>query len=290
MFYLILAVLSSSAMGIVLKIFSEPKGNRYGIILGNYLTCILLSFLLLPDKGLVFQTARTTFLCGIVGGILFVAGLVLMQSSIRLSGVTLSSAFSKLGLLVSLAASIFLFGERPGVLQYAGIALVLIAVVLINSPGKKAGNDRMIPPPSSRALLFLFLILLANGCADTMAKVFEKVGAREQDGLYFFWLFITAAGITAFLALGEKKRTGKGILLTEMAAGILVGVPNYFSSSLLLKALVHLPAFLVYPAFSTGTILLVMAVSMALFRERLSRRQAAGVFLILFALILLNLR
>ena len=60
--------------------------------------------------------------------------------------------------------------------------------------------------------------------------------------LYFFFVFLTAAVLSAVLAVMEYRRTGKRILLPELAAGVAVGIPNYFSSYLLLKALVSLPA------------------------------------------------
>ena len=71
--------------------------------------------------------------------------------------------------------------------------------------------------------------------------------------------------------------------------GILGGVPNYFSSFLLLRSLISLPAFLVYPLFSTGTILAVIAFSVPVFHERLTRRQVVGIVMILIALALLNI-
>ena len=78
--------------------------------------------------------------------------------------------------------------------------------------------------------------------------------------------------------------TGSG----SFAAGILVGIPNYFSSYLLLRALQLFPATVVYPTYSTATILLVMGLSALFFREHLTKRQRRGVLLILIALALLN--
>lgn len=280
---LFLAILSSAAMTIVLKIFRDSRGNRYGLVLGNYLMCVLLSRVMLPDGGMIFRGSAVTLLCGAAAGGLFVAGLLSMQSSIRGNGAALTAAFSKLGLLVSLGASMALFGERPGGAQVLGVLLVLPAVVLINSRGKDGQKE------GPGAWHLLALTLLCSGCSDTMAKVFEQVGSRGEDGLYFLYLFLTAAGITAGLAWAEKRRRGLSILPVELFAGAMVGVPNYFSSMLLLRALVRLPVFVVYPVFSTGTILLVLAVSALCFGEKPGKRQLAGIGLILGALVLLNL-
>ena len=123
-----------------------------------------------------------------------------------------------------------------------------------------------------------------------MSKVFETYGSSAQDSLFFFWLFLTAVLLCLGLALVEKKRTGKGFRPGEFAAGILVGIPNYFSSYLLLRALQELRATVVYPTYSTATILLVMALSAVFFRERPTKRQWPGILLILAALVLLNFR
>ena len=129
MIYLLLSIICSASMAIVLKIFHTQTGNRYGILLGNYLTCILIAFIMLPEKGLVLAPAPETILCGVVGGFFFVVALVTMQSSIRANGAILTTAFSRLGLLIPLAVSIFVFGEKPDIRQFFGILLVLAALL-----------------------------------------------------------------------------------------------------------------------------------------------------------------
>ena len=121
-----------------------------------------------------------------------------------------------------------------------------------------------------------------------MSKIFEQVGTRDQDELYFFYLFFTAAVLTAVLLLLEWKRTGKALKWSEMAAGIAVGIPNYYASFLLLLALVALPAIIVYPINSTGSIMIVMAVDALVFHQKYTMRQWLGIVLVLAAMVLLN--
>ena len=282
MLHLLAAILCSASMALVLRCFRDPKGNRYGIILGNYLTCILLSALLTPRGSSVLRGDSSTLLLGGIAGAFFVAGLVMMQTAVRRCGAGLTAAFSRLGLLVSLGVSVLFFHETPSPLRLLGVGLVLAALVLIHGPKEEERRAR-------RRFWLLLLTLLCCGGADAMAKVYEQLGVQSESTRYFFWLFLTALALTALLALLEWKRSGKKLLLKELSAGLLVGVPNYFSSYLLLRALQRLPAFLVYPVYSTGTILLVLLVGALLFRERLSRRQGLGVGLILAALVLLNL-
>ena len=204
MTYLLLATCSSAIMAIVIRIFQNSKGNRYAIILGNYLICILISWFSLPNRSMVLGGSPVTILCGIIGGAFFVAGLVTMQTSTRLNGATLTSVFAKMGLVISLAISIFVFGEKPTPMQIAGVILILAALVMINGPAdEKTENALQTGKVYTGALI---LTMLANGGGSSMSKIFEQVGTRDQDELYFFYLFFTAAVLTAVLLLLEWKR------------------------------------------------------------------------------------
>ena len=164
MIYLTLGVFCSAAMSVVLKIFSESKGNRFGIILGNYLTCIVLAFCFLPDKAAVLRFPTAPLLWGALGGCFYVGGLVSMQSSIGKNGAAITAAFAKLGLIVSVGLSLF-FGERPGVMQLVGVALALVAMVVMNVGGKKTAADGKAGASKSGAFLLL-LVLLSGGGAE----------------------------------------------------------------------------------------------------------------------------
>ncbi len=282
MLYLLTAILCSASMALALRLFKGREGNRYGILLGNYLTCILLAALLTPRGQSVFAVSSRTLLLGGITGFFYVAALVGMQTSIHRNGAGLSSAFARLGLLVSLAVSILFFGERPSPVQLVGVALVIAALVLIHGTTGEGGGKR-------GGFLLLLLTLLFSGCADAMSKVFEQLGDAGENTHFFFWLFSTALLFTVGLAVREAVRSGKKLRWQELLAGIAVGIPNYFSSYLLLRALQKLPAFLVYPVYSTGTILLVLAAGALFFRERLTKRQTIGAALILAALVLLNI-
>ena len=161
---LILAIISSASMTLVLKLFRGQSGNRFGILLGNYLTCVVIALLSIPRKSMLWTGSETTALLGIIGGGFLVAALVAMQTSVRVNGATLTAAFAKLGLVVSLLVSMIWFGERPGVMQLIGIVLVLCALIVMHAGPKK--NAKLAGKTS---LGLLLLTLLTGGCGDGMA-------------------------------------------------------------------------------------------------------------------------
>jgi len=279
---LVLAVLSTASLTLLMRLFSTSGGNRYGMILGNYLTCSLIGFLLIPQKATLLNAHPATIVYGIIGGFLFVLSLVCMQASIGVSGAILTSAFSKLGLIVPIALSIFLFHEMPTLLQGAGLLIVLCAFLVMN---------RSSDPDKSQEfhLLSLLIVLLTGGMADAMAKVYSAVQLPEEEPVYMFVLFVCASILTTFLLFWETQKTGRKASLKDLASGIAIGIPNYFSSLFLLGALRTIPSFITYPVFSAGGILLVTVAGILLFHERFSRNQSLGLLLILVSLVLLNI-
>ena len=59
MIYLIFAILFSASLALALRISETFSDNRYGILVGNYVTCLVVAFVLLPDKNIFAAGSRT---------------------------------------------------------------------------------------------------------------------------------------------------------------------------------------------------------------------------------------
>lgn len=277
---LLLAIDSSALVSIVMRLSESKVKQNLAMLMVNYVMCSLLAWgyggfgPLYPDaEGMGFAAGL-----GIVNGVLYLAGFVLLQMNIRKNGVVLSSTFIKLGLLVSMVVAVAFFGERPQLWQWLGFALAVGAIVLMNfRPG--AGKTG-----SGWALIAL---LLAGGGGDAMSKVFEELGDPALSDHFLLYTFLAAFCICALLVvLGRKGAPGKW----ELLFGALVGIPNFFSAKFLLGALEDIAAVIVYPVYSVATILTVTLAGVLLFRERLEKRQWMALGIILLALILLNIK
>ncbi len=278
MIYLILAIVSSATIAVIMRISSHRVTSNMSMLATNYLTCLLLGalyagFQLFPIRSHSFST---TVVMGAVNGILYLAGFVLLQYNTRKSGVVLSSVFMKLGLLVPMIISVFLFSEAPTVIQWIGFVLATVAIIMINHEKGISFSGDKLP---------LILMLLACGSGDAMSKVFEVYGASEHSDLFLFYTFASAFLFCIALILHKRERFDKYALIF----GVLVGVPNFFSAKFLLMSLGSLPAVIVYPTFSVATILVVTLAGICLFKERLRKLQWGAMTVILIALVLLNI-
>lgn len=277
MFYLLLAIVQSSMISILLRLSSGKIRANISMLAFNYMTCSVLGAAYAGfATGMTAQSGFGTALgLGIVNGILLLTSFILMQSSVRKNGVVLTSVFTKLGLLVPVVLSVLVFREMPTWLQVAGFCIAVAAIIVINL--NKAEE-------TGRFDWSLILLLLLAGGTDAMAKVYEALGPAALSDPYLFFSFGAALVLCIPVVLTKKERPG----FRELLFGILIGVPNFFSSKFLLMALNTVPAVVAYPTFSVSTLLLITLTGVLAFREKLSKRQWAALAAILIALVMLN--
>ncbi len=280
MIYLILTILCGAVISIALR-FSEGKiKSRTGMLSMNYLTCFLGvgAFVgygnILP--GITGEGGGLTLGLGALTGFLYMAALLLLQYNVEKSGVILASVFQKLGLMVTVIMSIAFFGEEPGILQAAGFAAAAVAIILMNY---EKGHFLQAFKP------MLLILLVVDGFSMGMLKVYNEVGTPELSDHFLFFNFFFACCFCLAITAWKKERIG----LRELLHGISIGLPNFLASRCLLKALETIPAIIAYPTRGVAVILLVTLAGMALFKERLVKRQWIAMGLVLAAIVMLNI-
>lgn len=279
MLSLCLGILSSALVSVIMRLSGGRVKNNLGMLTMNYIVCSLLAALFCDARQtFAFQNPGllTALGMGGINGVLYLAGFILMQINIQHNGVVLSSIFQKLGLLVPIVISVCFYHEMPSFLQGTGFLLAVAAIVLMNYQ-KDAGNAGF--------KLGLLGMLLACGMAEAMSKVFKEAGAAELEPQFLFFTFASAMVLCFLCMIAKKQRIG----LSELLYGTMIAVPNFFSSKFLLGALESVPAVIVFPVFSVGTILVVTLAGLLLFRERITKQQWIAIGMILVALVLLNI-
>ncbi len=277
MFYLAGAVIASLCMTFLMKYSEAHGGNRYALNIWNYFTGTLFSFFLLENKSnLWVNDGGITLGIGALNGFLFVLCLVLIQISIVKNGAPLTTTFNKLGVLIPTIFSAIAFAEIPSVLQTFGLALAIFAIIYMN---REKGESR----PSFMAGLFFIFGL--GGLIEVLSKLYSRYYDSESQTLFIMYTFFFAL-LVSVIFFFKNNRT---MTLQDIIIGICVGVPNQLSSLLVIRAATTLPAYIVYPTYSAGAILLVNIINYLVFKETLTKRQYVATALIGLALIFLNL-
>ena len=265
MLNLLLAIACSTLVSVAMRLGSAGETARKPLLAVNYLVC-----------------AAVSLGMGLAGGALYLGAFLLLQRCVRRNGVTLSSAFMKLGVVVPTALGFALFGEAAGPARVAGIALTVAAIAVLALPprGRPAGAA-----PRAGGLAGLVLLMLWGGMADGLSKFYQAWGNPALEGHFLCVIFSFALVLCALLCAAQRQKPAA----RDWLFGLLLGVPNYFSSRFLLRALASVPASLAFPAFSCGTLLLTALVGRLAFGEKPDARQGLALAMVAVALALLNL-
>lgn len=276
MLYLILAIISSSLVSLVMRLSERWRKNGLTMLAANYVMCTAAAAFLAGGVIPTGEGAGLTMGLGSFCGILYLLGFVTLQWNVQRNGVVLSATFQKLGVLVPTLAAITIFGETPRWTQLLGIAVAVGAILFMQGKnGSKAGN---------RSLPGLLALLLCGGCSDVMSKVFDTWGNADHASIFLVFVFAVALLLCILLCVVKKQ----SVTLPDILCGFCLGIPNYMSARFLLWSLKDVPAVVTYPTFSVGTIVLVTAVGVLFFREKVEKHKLIALGLILGALVLLN--
>ncbi len=279
MIYLLLAIASSACVSIFMRLSEGYIKSEMGMFMANYGACIALSLAFM--EGSVGETMShgtgAIITLGCITGILYLSGFMVLKYNIKHNGLVLASTFMKLGVLIPTVMAVIFFGEKPEGLQILGIVLALAAIVTIQFE-KEAIKD-------GHKKIWLLVILIVSGLGDGMMNVFEQAGVPEGKDGYLLMTFAMACLLTVVLVFAGREKIGK----KDLTFGLLIGVPNYFSARFLLLALSHVDAVIAYPVYSVATLVVITLAGIVGFREKLSKKKAAALVMILISLALLNL-
>jgi len=198
--------------------------------------------------------------------------------------------------------SLFVFkieGQGFNYLSYLGIFIAIFAIILsIYKPktSKTSKKDLEKNQSSNKktkqwSLLLLPLAVFGiSGGMDTTLNYTNHYLLPPQYDSLFSTLLFAVAGLMGMLLLLVKYIVWKQkVALKSIIAGIVLGIPNYFSIYLILKVLNQFDnnGAIVFPLFNVSVIGMASLVSVILFREKLFWYNKLGLILSALAIFLI---
>jgi uncharacterized membrane protein len=176
-------------------------------------------------------------------------------------------------------------------LKIAGIVIALIAVVLCSIRFAESTNGKLKPGSMVAMILLPAIVFCFTGLLDTAIKYVEHnflTAGLQNDYLITSFSFAFVAGafvLIALIATGTKKLQGRAII-----AGIVIGIPNYFSIWCLLKVLKQYgnQSSVLIPVNNLGIVLFSALAGWVLFKEKYSVLNWMGIALAILAIIMIS--
>jgi len=286
MLYLILAIVFSSGVFVTMRFFKRFELDNHQALMWNYVFATVTGFLICRHYDTIPQLVHESwFGLSLLTGFWFIFTYLLMTASTQSSGITITSLSSKLSVVLPTLAGVLIFHERLNLKVAAGIALALVALVLVlGGDGKTSDNDRKIN------WLLPVLIFFGTGTGDILMKLNEQHNTGHNMGfmIAFIYLIATLFGIMLVaydLIRGKSKWQSKNLL-----GGIVLGVINFFSTFCVFHAMRYFDNVVLFPIYNIGVVCLTALIGWLLFKEKLSWKNYLGLAIAIVAVVLITVK
>lgn len=296
MIYLIGSIIFTSWLTLAFKVVQRLRINTFQAIVFNYVACVITGSLVqgsFADYGKVASLPWFGWAC--LMGAVFIGLYNVIGLTTQKMGVAVASVANKLSLVIPFVFSVVLYNETATALKIAGIAVALIAVVLTCYPQRKPAQQATQPAggADNRKWLYLLPVVLfiGSGLLDTMIKYVEQGYLNQSNQDTYLITAFSMAALIGVITLTIQVITGRNtVTLKGVLAGIMIGVPNYFSIWCLLQVLKLYAdnSSAIIPINNMGIVLFSAVMAWILFKERLSAINWLGILLAIGAIALIT--
>lgn len=285
MFYLLASVVLSSYLTLAFKLLQRYNIPILPAIVFNYITCVLTGSLVnqtVPISG--FTINQPWFVWALLTGGLFISLFNLIGYITQQMGVTVSSVANKLSMVIAVVFFSFFYKDAINAIKIIGVLLAILAVVLTcYKPSTNNQKSRYILP---------IILFLGSGLLDALFKWVTDAYLGTSNSLlnqYLTTSFCIAGILGCFILLYQYIKYKALLSYKAIIAGVLIGVPNYFSIYYLGKvySVNLLPSSEIIPVNNIAIVLLSTLLAYLLFSEKLNKYNWFGIILSVVAIVLI---
>ncbi|GAC1528675.1 MAG: hypothetical protein NVS3B15_06590 [Sediminibacterium sp.] len=267
------------------------------IVLTSYITCVITGSMVngsFPVNSESIHTAWFRWAC--VMGILFVSVFNIVGLTTQKLSVAVASVANKLSLIIPVILSVYLYNEKVVGWKAVGVLLALVAVILTCYTAAREKKEELEIRRSKKTMasyfipLLPFILFIGSGLLDSLINHVQKNYVTEGNSNAYLISGFLSAGVIGSSILIIQYLTGRmRFALRHVIAGILIGIPNYFSIWCLVRFLKHGPwqSSASIPVNNMGIVLFSSVAAWLLFREKLSKINWMGIALSLVAICLI---
>lgn len=285
MIYLLLTILLNTVLSVILKLFPKYGIDTFQAIVVNYCVCVITGSMFIGHFPITQESPGQPWFVGALAlGAGFITVFNLLGYCTRTDGITAATVANKLSLAIPVVLSIYLYDEHLSFLKIAGLVLSFPAVLLATR--SEGGGQH-----KSHHLIWLALLFAGSGLLDAGMKYMQHHFLPTENVQASFTIHLFAvAGVIGAVSLSVLLVTGrKTFSWRNVAGGIVLGIPNYFSIYTFVCMLdsTFLPSAASIPLNNIGILISSSVVAMMFFREKASPRRLWGILMSVVVIFLL---
>ncbi|MCX2742858.1 EamA family transporter [Mangrovivirga sp. M17] len=288
MLYLIIVIFLNVYIFVCFKEFGKRNITLLPALTINYITCGIVGLILSVDSIKTINVVDSDWSYFALGlGFIFIFTFFLMAAATQKTGVAAAGMATKISLVIPAFFSLYVFkyqGSDPNFFKISGIILGICSIVLVSLSRKKQ-NQKVV---NKWVYLLPVGVFLFSGGLDTSLNYANRFLLAESEQKIFPVVIFFSAGIFGLIGSLIKKQKFD---FKTIAGGVLLGIPNYFSIYLLLKALSSFgnDGSFVFPFINISIIGLSAIVGKFFYDEVISLKKAVGIAMSVIAILLLSI-
>lgn len=231
MIELIISILSSSVLFFLFRLFPKYKIDTAQAIVVNYFTAFICGSIVnkaLPSLQELHDSGLIPYI--ILCGFLFISLFIGMGYSSVKNGMGTTSVAVKMSMALTMLFFIIAYHEPVTVFKIAGFILAFAGIFLITY--ERESNNA----PGQGIALLLFLFVGSAGLDIVLNYVKKFLLGSYPDSLFTAVGFLSAGIIGTIWMTTEYARKKRTFSFRNIVAGIILGIPNYFSIYLLVRS------------------------------------------------------
>jgi len=217
--------------------------------------------------------------------ITYIGALLFAYMAVKTGPLSITSLTSSFGLLIPILYGIIVYKESPSTPFIIGLLMLTVCIVFVS--GEKKNDYQKV---NLKWAIFNTLSIFFGGSFSTVQNVVGRVFVgKSNSGIMTVTLLFSAVVFFVISIIFErkeiKKRLKSGVLYMA-GAGICNGSSNLF----VMLVVPLMSASILYPVMSVSSLIATLLISAFAFKEKLSKKQWAGVAIGVVSALLMNLK
>jgi drug/metabolite transporter (DMT)-like permease len=281
MFYLLFAIITSSVIFVLFKMFSTFKIDVFQAITVNYIVASLLGYFSSPQR-LKFPEVFSNdwFLYAILSGVFLIATFYIYGISTQKVGIAITSVSGKMSVVIPVLVGFLWFKEDFNWVRITGIVLAMAAfyMTLNRTTEQKAVGRYFILP---------VLLFFGNGFNDSIFKISQELYINGEYINFLTVAFSVSLLVGLLVMIPRTIITKSKIMPRNILAGVILGLFNWFSTYFFLVGLSRFDVSVFIPVFNVSIVAIAAIIGYIFYKEKLSTINIIGIGLAILSIVLI---
>ncbi|MEI6765350.1 MAG: DMT family transporter [Bacteroidota bacterium] len=264
MLYLLLAIMFTTTIMLLFKLFDRYKVDNLVAITVNYAVAACFGFFLSPVRmSPATIIGQPWFWVALAAGASLIITFLIYALSTQKVGIAISAVTGKMSAVIPVMIGILMFRESMNALKIIGVILALVAFWLTFKK-EKAGKIEW------KYLFLPFLLFVGNGANDSLFKIAQAWYIPNENITFFlactFGISLLMGLLVLVIRIIIKKKWPD---IKSIIAGILLGLANWGATYFFFLGLTNFDISVFVPVFNVSIVILSALSGLLLFREKL---------------------